>query len=113
MIDHRDAELPFTLSTPRAQVNLLQVSPKMYIVTQVWVNPVYRGGGWGTYALRNLTLNADLQAAILALSVQPDSGSLTASELFSWYTRHGFKVWEGRATSDEDGRYEAMIRYPS
>jgi GNAT superfamily N-acetyltransferase len=79
-----------------------EMFPKWWCISRINVPVGYRGQGFGTKLLKEITDDADKEGETLALEIIP-SGDLGYDDLEAWYRRNGFK---------QDGKYGAMVRRP-
>lgn len=66
------------------------------LVTSIEVETKHRSKGFGSRLLREACAIADREHIVLFLSVEPDGseGSLSAEDLFEWYSRYGFDPYQ-------------------
>lgn len=78
------------------------------IVTEIHVWQGFRGRGWASDLLKEITASADREGVVLMLSVDPGPFGLDAQQLVDWYSRHGFQQVEAEGKIEPD----VMARLP-
>lgn len=72
--------------------NLMNVAVGVYTLFQVYTDIQYRRKGLGTRLVKDVLKWADKNEVIIIIDVGPwGSQGLSKEELFTWYTRLGFK----------------------
>jgi len=67
-----------------------------YLITRINVPAPWRGQGYGSQLLREITIESDVKGIDLLLEVIPAIDKrLDKDQLTAWYKRHGFEYWKG------------------
>lgn len=88
----------------RANVDLIRINPRAWLVTRVEVGSEWRGQGAGGRLLDRVCMAADVEGVDLLISVEPDGTGLDHEALVGFYERRGFVLF---APGDTES---AMIR---
>lgn len=83
----------YAIQRVRAIADLVQLEPKIWLLTRVNVPKERRGQGYGSFLLDSILKDADAEQSAIVLEASPSDG-LTLAQLQTWYERRGF-VREG------------------